>query len=74
MPMLALETQREHLSSSKDCASVAHGPFGCHLKDKCVQQGEEHPGSCHVHVQACRLVLTGVAPGYSDWGTRDVTL
>lgn len=28
----------------KECASVAHGPFGCHLKDKCVLRGEEHLG------------------------------
>ena len=62
----------------KECASVAHGPFGCHLKDKCVLRGEEHLGmtqSCprSQHGMRCwnilklRLVLPGVAQGYSSW-------
>ncbi|CAK9074625.1 unnamed protein product [Durusdinium trenchii] len=41
----------------EECASVAHGPFGCHLKDKCVTSGEQ-------------LVLPGVAPGYRTYYQR----
>eukprot|EP00434_Breviolum_minutum_P015454 symbB.v1.2.013616.t1/scaffold968.1/size148170/11 len=39
------------------CASVAHGPYGCHLKDKCVLHGDE-------------LVLPGVAQGYRTYYQR----
>ncbi|CAL1139002.1 unnamed protein product [Cladocopium goreaui] len=55
-PMLAGDCLRlceEH----SECASVAHGPFGCHLKDKCVLRGEE-------------LVLPGVAQGYRTYYQR----
>ena len=61
-------------SSTQECASVAHGPFGCHLKDKCVLRGEEQLGlrrTGHsisigaLHLEL-RLVLPGVAQGYSS--------
>ncbi|CAJ1331829.1 unnamed protein product [Effrenium voratum] len=38
----------------QECASVAHGPFGCHLKDRCVSGVDE-------------LVAPGRAEGYSTY-------
>ena len=53
---------------------MAHGPFGCHLKDKCVEQGAERLAKALASLEACRLVLSGVAPGYSHWAGWHVTL
>lgn len=37
-----------------DCASVAHGPYGCHLKDRCVSPSDA-------------LAPLGTAPGYRTY-------
>lgn len=41
-----------------DCASLAHGPYGCHLKDRCVTPGDA-------------LAPAGLAPDYRTYYRTD---